>query len=105
MFDLSRLRPQDMQINYGFFEKILNNTDFTKPELSALDYMRIVYEKTYMFYGMRFLEKQAEAETITAKMVEKVRIIDELERKVKEYEARLEALGESISAGSEEEAG
>jgi len=96
------INPKDLEINYMFFEKILQATDFSKG--NALDACRIVYEKTYMMYGIKYLEERYRAEDITNKMVEKVRIIDEKDTKIKELETELATIRGGVQEGSGAEA-
>lgn len=92
--------PKDLEINFVFFEKILQHTDFSKG--SALDACRIVYEKTYMMYGIKYLEERYRAEDITNKMIEKVRLIDEKDSKIKELETELATIRSGLQEGSVE---
>ena len=100
--DMSQLNKG---IDYGLFEKILNNTDFTKPELSALDCCRIVYEKTFMVYALKYWETKAECERLEERMIDKVGVISDFETKIKQLEDRIVSLGGSLSEGGEEKTG
>lgn len=75
------LNPEDLQTNWKFFNKLLENNDYTK--MNMMDICRDIYEKTYMMYGIRFLEEYYRAEELTAKVVEKVGEIEVLNDQVK----------------------
>lgn len=84
------LKPEDMQVNWNFFNKILEKNDFTK--MNMLEVCSAIYERTYLFYGIRFLEEYHRAEDLTKKVVEKVTEIEDLKDKVKGHEEKIRSL-------------
>lgn len=77
------LKPEQMKVNWNFFNKILEKNDFTK--MNMLEVCSAIYERTYLFYGMRFLEEHYRAEELTKKVVEKVTEIEKLKEQVKAF--------------------
>lgn len=55
-------------------------------ELNMYQICTIIYEATYLRYSMKFYEEKAMREKVEQKMIEKVKLVDKLEARIKELE-------------------
>lgn len=71
---------------------------------NMMEICTIIYEATYLRYHMKFYEEKAMREKLEEKMIEKVKLVDELEQKIKDLEDERAPVSEDSEGPAQEDA-
>lgn len=84
-------KKNNYQINWTLFDKILTNNDYTKMDM--LSVVKDIYSKTYMYFSLGYQEAIQEQEFLTKKVLEKNKVIENLQEDIIKLEKLLDENG------------
>lgn len=77
------------EVPMEYLETILGAVDVTK--MNMLQVVQHVYRATYMKYSIKFYEEKMLREQVEERMIEKVKLVDEMESKLSDLKEQLDA--------------
>jgi len=78
------------EIDYTFFNKLLENNDFTK--MNMYEVCKFIYDATYIRFGQKYYETKAELDHVTLSVIKLTGQLEDLKRENAQLKLQLEAV-------------